>query len=765
MIRNSISNLINLYSLNIPYFTGEKSDKFLHFKSFTDQLYKLSKTDKQLLEYDNDFGTYENAYDEIKLTEKKITSNNLLFLALVSFHQKIGSVVECTFPNKEDLKNDSEMNLLMKYSNSKKFDDLLNDIFNKLTNYALIDGIHLVNHSTQVFILHNYYKPLYCISYYVQINNLIEDDFQKNERNCIQKSLCIISTIPIFGNSIIYQNFYTQLIGQMDSYMSQQSLNDKTILNVLYDKILNIYDIQNNKWMINLRKIFCYLKSDIFIILKLILLEKNIVIYSKIPTNVSLFIIGLLSLLPGEISQKLSNYNKQNGMPFRIFHDKYLIFPLFTLYDLDELLAKTNKNINYLIGITNIMISNNKKLLRSCFINLDELKIIYDDSLSNNFTTINKIEEKNSKFISNYISKNMKNEGSTFLNTKFYEEGEWIVDCQNEKYFHEFNYIEKTIRLYFLNMIFDICYLSNQLKNKTDNITLNKNVSLLYDEVLDKYITYLSSKKEYGSPLKKEKKTDIKLLSVEELTSDPLYFLISSILSLNDIKNENIHTCKKYKNLETYLSFSNNLEFISKWIKTRNFKRWYCSHNDIINYLSILNTELHEVKIYDYENNIYNGTILNGKKTGVGKLIYKDLEMSYVGNFNNDLKNGKGNLSSKDGKFLYDGEWKNDKKEGKGTFSSIELGKFIGEFKDDLFDGEGYLIDKDKNIYKGMFKCGKKNGEGELILNNGYNYKGGFKNDKYHGIGKLLDPGKKVIQEGKFQNGEFVKFIQEDGNK
>ena len=763
MLRNSFSNLINLYSLNFPFFSSEKSDKFLHLKAFADQLYILSKTDKKLLEYDNDFETYENAYDEIKLSQKNSISNNLLFLALVSFHQKIGSVVECTFPNKENLKKDPEINLFTRYGKSKKVDDLLDDIFNQLTNYVLMDGIHFTNSSTQIFILHNFYKPLYCISYYVQINYSIEDAFQKNERDCIQKSLCIISTIPIFGNSIIYQNFYTNLISQMDSFMSQSSLNDKTNFKILYDKILDIHDIQNNKWMINLRKIFCYLKSDIFIILKLILLERKIIVYSKIPTNVSLFIIGLLSLLPGEINQKISNYDKQNGMPFRIFHDKYLIFPLFSLYELDELITKTNKN--YLIGITNIMISDNKKLLRDCFINLDELKIIYEDSLSSNLISINKIEEKNNNLISKYISKNIKNEGGTFLNTKFCEEGEWIIDYQNEVYFNEFNYIKKTIRLYFLSMVFDISYINNQIKNKTDDIILNKNVSLLYDEVLDKYITYLSSQNEYGSPLKKEIKTDIKLLSIEELTSEPLYLLVSSILSLNDIKNENIHTCEKYKNLETYLSYFNNLEFISKWIKTRNFKRWYCSYNEIINYLSVLNIEPHEIKIYDYDNNIYKGTVLNGKKKGFGKLIYEDLEMIYNGNFDNDLKNGNGNLSSNDEKYLYDGEWKNDKKEGKGTLRSIKLGKYNGEFKNDLFEGKGYLIDIDNNIYKGMFKDGKKNGEGELKLSSGYSYIGGFKNDKYHGIGKLMDSSKNIIQEGKFENGDFIKFIQGNSNK
>ena len=76
--------------------------------------------------------------------------------------------------------------------------------------------------------------------------------------------------------------------------MSQKSLNDKTNLDILYNNLLNINDPENNKWMFNLRKIYCYLKEDIFTLIKLILLEKKIVVYSQIPSNASLFIMSLI---------------------------------------------------------------------------------------------------------------------------------------------------------------------------------------------------------------------------------------------------------------------------------------------------------------------------------------------------------------------------------------------------------------------------------------------------------------------------------------
>ena len=150
--------------------------------------------------------------------------------------------------------------------------------------------------------------------------------------------------------------------------------------------------------MFNLRKIYCYLKEDIFILIKLLLLEKRIIVYSQIPSNASLFIMSLISLLPGEISQGLLEAYDQNGMPLKIFHDKFLIYPLFSLFDLDMLLSKikTNKNINFLIGTTNTMVLNSNKFVCACQIDLDKPEIKFNKKdISSNITTINDIEEKN----------------------------------------------------------------------------------------------------------------------------------------------------------------------------------------------------------------------------------------------------------------------------------------------------------------------------------------------------------------------------------
>jgi hypothetical protein len=554
----------------------------------------------------------------------------------------------------------------------------------------------------------------------------------------------------------------------MDTFMSQKSLNDKTNLDILYNNITNIKDMDKNKWIFNLRKMYCFLKEDIFILIKLILLEKRIIVYSQIPSNVSMFIIALMSLIPGEISQGLLKSYSQNGMPFRIFHDKYLIYPLFSLFDLDPLLLKiknNNKNINFIIGTTNKMVSNSNKIIYSCKIDLDKAEVNFNSKMtSENVTSINDVEENNNLLISNFISKNIKNEGGVYIpNKKYCVKGEWIVPVDNEIYLEENKFIKKIINNYIFSIIADISYISKEIKNmdkiKSDFINLDNNNFPLYDMINDNYNKYMnnnSDSKENITNQNINKKFD-KLPSIEEISSDPLYTTVNTILNYNSINSAIIPESSKYKDVKSLISKQNNLEFLVDWLQTKNFKKWFCSYDEILTNLSVLNHEKVNIKIYDFDNNFYSGNLKNGKKIGKGKVLYHDKNLTYIGEFNNGLKEGKGNLSSKDSKFLYEGSWKNDKYDGEGSLLSPELGKYIGSFKNGLFDGQGYLITPDKNTYKGSFLCGEKNGEGEYKLNDGHVYIGGFKNDLYHGNGKLFDDKKNIIQEGKFQKGQFIK--------
>ena len=805
-MKESFSQAFNLKSIN------------KEIKTISEQFQSLIKLEKDKINEKTNYEEYELNYspplNNNNENKEIIESNNILYLALVSFHQKKGSVVELTYPSLDDIKNNPSNDLLSlideSSENNKNIESTINTINSQLINYSLMDGIHLMDNDTQIYFLHNLKKPIYCLSYYVQVktgngNPDKEDSFQENVRECIQKAICIVSLKPIFTHKILYQNFYTHLKKEMDSFMDQKSLNDKTKLDNLYktlSKDIIIFDFKNDQWLFNIRKLFFFLKNDIFNIIKLILCEQNILVFSQIPSNVSLFIISLLYILPSEISQILSNYEYQNATPFKLFHKNYLIYPLFCLFDLTPLTEKmeSNPNLHYICGTTNFLVAKSKDINYACFIDLDELCINYNENIESNLISNNSIENKIIEEINKEINSNMIKEGNSnkYENNKKYNiEEDWILDrnkCR-EDYINEHEFIIKKIREYIMSIAFDVNYLMNEIKYIKENNDENKatiKMKKINEDIYNNYFKFINAPEENPTKINPEQKsTELSssnstsseeenkedfLPRIDELISEPYIFLLNSKLSFsinNQIDMGIIASPQKTdipKDLRSPLSDLNILYFVSQWLKTKNFQNWYLSkseeQNNKITKLSPLNSTKTLInKLYDYENNEYNGTMVFGKKNGKGKVIYVKKSMIYVGVFINDSREIKGNISSFDNKYLYDGEWKNDKFEGSGSLVTPDGNKYVGQFKNGLFEGKGYFIDHEGNIYDGNFKNGKKWGEGELSMNNGNKYIGTFKEDKFNGKGKILDKDGNILQEGNFKDGIFVPKKKKDKDK
>ena len=742
-----------------------------YLKKFVDNLSSLINQDKGKIEEDNNSGKYENAYDLIFNKDNKYNNNNILFIALITFHHKLGGIIECTFPPKENLNDNDELKSLVDNGCFDSTNSVLEFILNNLVNNCLIDGIHLTNNDTNIFFIHDFQKPLYCLSYYIQKKtdnnkNKIEDNFQENIRGCIQKSICIVSTLPLFGNSIVYQNYYTHLSNQMIKYMNQKSLNDKSALNDIYDKLLNEY-LEEKKWIFNIRKVVLLLKDDLLVIIKLILLEKRIIVYSQIPSNASLFIMAILSIFPGNYSNGRTFFDEQNGTPFKIFNERYLIYPLFTLFDLDSLLSRINNNnkINYLIGTTNKLILENKNLKYSCLINIDDQKVCYGQELADDIKKINRKENKVLKSIYELINSNNSETKYYSSNKKNKNDEDWILPYNNNV--EEFNSIKKYIWFYYLQIIFDISYLINEIKLKFLNDSYSVKLPNYYETIQFNYlkiinqINYYNKGKENNNIFKEE---DI-LPRVENIISDPSTYTISSILSIKMSGSSSSKKSEMEKKRESILTKTNILSFISEWSTTKNFKKWFISYKEeIINY-STLSIVENKTSLYDYDDNLYKGPMILGKKEGIGKYDFKTLKMVYNGNFKNDLRQGNGTLTSYDEKFYYEGEWANNKMEGNGVLFSSQLGKYSGKFHNDFFEGHGSLVDSGDNLYEGYFHKGEKSGKGELKLSDGSSYYGEFKNDKYHGKGVLKDSKGNIILEGEFKHGALYKSKKHSNKK
>ena len=451
-----------------------------------------------------------------------------------------------------------------------------------------------------------------------------------------------------------------------------------------------------------------FTKDKIFTIIKMILLEKKILIYSQVSGDVCSFIYNLISIIPGQLlfnlrtGTSVKNYIKylnMYGLPFIIFHNNYKFFPLISLFDIDRIQRDYK---SYLIGTTNQLIYkdylSNKKY--DLLIDFDTGKIIMNKHLNKDIFENSKCEKKIYNLIhSKFKSLNLKFEKETWINSL--KEINYDKINENELFTLD-DYIRNQFKNYFINFLSDLDLSLNLIK--TSNFSL---------------INLLNFEKEINSN-KKSKIFNEKILK---------------------------------KPLKKILLSQYNLDFIFSWIKnSKSFTYWLNNRDEILYNLSKYITTNKEIQIilengYSYMGNlinglpngkgtlnsfdnkyIYDGEFKDGLKNGNGKLIISD-GTKYSGNFLNDLYNGNGVLCDKNGN-IYEGDFENGLFNGYGHYTLNDGNVYIGMFKNGFFEGKGQLIYKDGTVYDGEFVNGKKNGNGIMLYNNGFKIEGIFKDDK-----------------------------------
>ena len=691
---------------------GDIKDKISNV--FTDEKLQQKMTSLQYTfsELNQDTSTIPSLYYDT--TSQKITkkTNGVIFIALVSFHQKKGSIVEYTYPSKEAILSSQTdfFDSLKRIEGDKQIDvsneEILNDIENQLSAFCLPDGIHVVNRDTEFFIIQNYNKVLYCTFSYRQIrtndNNNIIDDFQENTRDCVQKSLCIISTVPLF------MYYYEKINVAMDLFMNQKILNDKSAIDSLYKDIAEKKESISMKYFkfynfFSYRKLIQFINDDLIVLLKYILLEKKIIVFSHNPQNSTLFILSLLSLLPSGLffnfdpeqkeAKDISIFRKsqkQIGFPFMLFNNQNMLYPIFTLFDLD-FITKLNLN-GFLLGTSNALVIKTKEIKADCIINLDESKIYYEeDSVEEKAIKLTDKEKALLNLIKSTVEIKEKD-------NKRELKGDWLIydnKSQNEKIINENVIISNILKEYFTELVYEIS--------------------------LCIYVT----KKEFNvkEQTAKTEDTNEEEQWTEVYQAGPLQTLESKI------ESESLNLISK--NLSEF-----NIYFISLWVETNNFKAWYNTQDPTTGYRSKNAKYSKEITIFYENGDTYCGGIYHGKKLGKGTYYYADSDLTYIGTFEKDKRKGKGNLSSKDNKYLYEGEWNNDMFNGSGSLITSNI-KYTGTFQNGLFEGEGNMVDSSGQLYQGSFKQGKKNGFGILTFLNGDVFEGYFENDTFNGTGQL----------------------------
>ena len=655
---------------------------------------KIKSIDLESFLNDNDNNNYLYYYDQFPSLASPI-----LLIALISFHHKKGSIIEYSFPPKESLNKNSNISYLIKNKNISitKFVD---ELFQKLTYICLPDGVHCTKSDTQFFIIQDYDYPLYGISRYEQIKSE-RDDTIENTRHFIQKSLCILSILPL------YSPLYAKLSVTVETFFNQTSLKDKNIINELYQNFFldgeTNFRVDEMNFVFSTRKLICFTKEKIFLILKMILLEKKILIFSNISGNVCSFLYNLLALFPGQIlfnlksGTDIKNYLKclkMYGLPLKIFHENYKIYPLVSLFEIDQI--EEQKNVNYIMGTTNQLIFNetieNKKV--DLLINIDSMKIIPFYNRNENNKNKFDIYEKKEMFEDTKLEKQIYNSIISKLNeiNFTYSNTSWLNNNETDDEIDE--YIRNEFKKYFKDLLIELSLLLN-IVNK------NNIIKLLIPKFDNSFTQSILDEKE------------IKLL-FKKIIPNNNYMLFLYFFS-------------KKKSFDYWLKEHNeNLFYLSNYIK---------SDKKLTIYLEDGNTYLGTLKNGIFDGNgilssddnkyLYNGEWKDGVKHGKGQLITEKIK--YSGKFENDQFSGRGILCDDKGN-IYEGDFLNGKFEGYGHYKMSNGDNYIGEFKNGLFDGKGQLTDKNGNVFDGDFVKGKKEAFGVIITNKGEKIEGKYKN-------------------------------------
>lgn len=200
---------------------------------------------------------------------------------------------------------------------------------------------------------------------------------------------------------------------------------------------------------------------------------------------------------------------------------------------------------------------------------------------------------------------------------------------------------------------------------------------------------------------------------------------------------------------------------------------------------------------------IFEGSTINGKKQGKGKLFYPNGKLMfdgefyddkicgngvmyldnggrYEGVFENNLPNGKGKYYDLYAGLRCEGDWVDGYLLGFGTIYYLDGYKYIGDLKDNRPYGTGKLFFNEVVIYDGEWANGYFNGYGEYLYNHqeiplspvltlfkvGEKYKGQFKKSYADGKGKLYYSDGKLMFVGNFIKGcreGFGVLFTEDG--
>ena len=545
-----------------------------------------------------------------------------------------------------------------------------------------------------------------------ELENVPEDC----RRGHIQKAVVVLSRLPFFGT--IHHRMDLCVL----AYCRQKNVADHSLLvsmlqqmrvSVQWEKLGPAELVRSIDIVPMLRK----LKLRYFSVLKCILAESRIIVYSENARAASSAVLGFLvglplgSLLLGFNSAGLGRYHyrlKKYGLPLKLFGSDYPVLPFLSLELLNVVQSASR---GYLVGTSNRLLIDSKSSPlppADVVVNMDRAVVTFGSRYD-----VEKVA-------------NLTSSERRFMQTSVLSHAA-VRSYRSQKR-------RKVVTGSYLREELPERVHSGRRKKKKDFELVSLSPAIL--TLSDQEDIFSKSDQEEGH-----------LSDSLELTSAD--FDVCGVISLFHIYWEQW--------LEQVLKGTAvNCPFLARFSNTKSYAVWQRSHR--------LTQEAEEGKYY--------GEHINGKKEGRGIFVSSGGHIRYEGEWAGDLKHGWGELSCERDGYIYDGQWRHDRKEGEGRMISRSE-KYCGQFANDVYHGNGIWMDAVGSQYDGEFKGGLREGMGrEVKAKTGLVYVGEWKQGVKSGNGQLRSCEGERMFVGEFRDGFrhglgkqmwHVRLVTEDG--
>jgi len=272
------------------------------------------------------------------------------YIVVVGFDHSVGHCVEWVYPNDKGFQVISEQD--------EQTQVVVPPVWEVLPSLALPDGSHLLEQDYNFFVLPSLDETstVYGISSYKQIPVEKLRKVPANiKRSFIQKSVVVISKLPLFGL------IQMKLAAVTQAYFEQGDFSNTEILRDIYDRLNASISVSPTEYpVLNTQTIFIGLSAADFVrkfrrnsltLLKTLLLQQTVVIVNIFApvSEASKTVLSLLSLLPGQLAGLLPSTlqvhkeeYKQLNLPLNIF-DGYKLYPYLSIQDIPLVKQQTTR--------------------------------------------------------------------------------------------------------------------------------------------------------------------------------------------------------------------------------------------------------------------------------------------------------------------------------------------------------------------------------------------------------------------------------------